>query len=173
MGYSYIGAPWVQEETACNGSTVKYIGVGNGGFSLRSIPGCINFLNDHYYVPYKGWSRAGGPIKRILRYLKHEIVFSYTIDPFSSTLSEDEFWGRVAPEVDQSFSVPAGELALKFSFERLPELLYIDNSRMLPFGCHAFERYNLAFWKEALGESFFHVDHADEDLRKLVGSRLR
>jgi len=38
-------------------------------------------------------------------------------------------------------------LALSFSFQVNPRLLYEVNSRRLPFGCHGGFKYDLAFWE--------------------------
>ena len=43
---------------------------------------------------------------------------------------------------------------MSFAFEARPRTLYEMNGRQLPFGCHAWFRYDLAFWKpfvESLG----------------------
>ena len=37
--------------------------------------------------------------------------------------------------------------AIKFSFEVMPSYLYKLNNNVLPFGCHAFEKYESDFWK--------------------------
>jgi hypothetical protein len=46
------------------------------------------------------------------------------------------------------FRVPTPEQALSFAFEVAPRRLYEMNGRQLPFGCHAWERCDRAFWVE-------------------------
>lgn len=46
-------------------------------------------------------------------------------------------------------NIPEFNDAIKFAFEKNPSKLYIRNSRQLPFGCHAFMKYEyIDFWKE-------------------------
>lgn len=54
----------------------------------------------------------------------------------------------------KDFKVAPLDIALKFAFEREVEKCFKLNNEELPFGCHAWERYNLEFWKpfiEAFG----------------------
>lgn len=54
----------------------------------------------------------------------------------------------------ENFKVAPLDVALKFAFEREVERCFELNNEKLPFGCHAWERYNLKFWKpfiEAFG----------------------
>lgn len=59
-------------------------------------------------------------------------------------LNEDIFY---AISDSRDFRVAPLEIALKFSFEQQVEKCYQQNHSKLPFGCHAWERYNLEFWK--------------------------
>jgi hypothetical protein len=43
--------------------------------------------------------------------------------------------------------------AIKFSFEANPEFLFEKNNYQLPFGCHAWQRYDPLFW-----EKYINVD---------------
>lgn len=67
-------------------------------------------------------------------------------DVFFSTMNYK--WFKVAPM----------DIALQFSFEREVENCYEKNGRNIPFGCHAWERYNFRFWKpfiEKYGYKFY------------------
>jgi len=46
--------------------------------------------------------------------------------------------------------VPEVEEALKFSFGIVPRYCYELNNNELPFGCHAWENYDKAFWEPFL-----------------------
>ena len=46
------------------------------------------------------------------------------------------------------FKVAKADVNYKFSFEVFPKRLYKMNGNKLPFGCHAFERYDYGFLKE-------------------------
>jgi hypothetical protein len=45
------------------------------------------------------------------------------------------------------FSVAPVEKAIGFSFEKLPQKLYNLNHNNLPFGCHAWFKYDFDFWE--------------------------
>ncbi len=44
--------------------------------------------------------------------------------------------------------LPDFKTALKFAFEKTPEKEFAENNKELPFGCHAFRRYEPAFWEK-------------------------
>lgn len=58
--------------------------------------------------------------------------------------NEDLFFSSI---VDENFKIAPKEIALQFSFERQVQKCYQQNHNRLPFGCHAWERYDLKFWK--------------------------
>lgn len=131
-GYDYIGAPWTRdviEEYQMVGLLPFWVRwkkrifpfqkcmVGNGGFSLRRV----------------------ATFRKVLRY------FGYFSDRWPS--QEDVFWSCVAPELYPWFRIPIADVALKFAFELEPAKRYEMNNRQLPFGCHAWERHDIAFWR--------------------------
>lgn len=59
-------------------------------------------------------------------------------------LNEDMFFSTINNEY---FSIAPKEIALQFSFERQVEKCFAQNSFNLPFGCHAWGKYNFKFWK--------------------------
>ena len=67
-------------------------------------------------------------------------------------LNEDGFWGLVAPKITRKFKTAPAEKAIKFSFDRYPDVLYQMNDYKLPFGCHAWDKRNPKFWKEHISE---------------------
>jgi len=92
--------------------------IGNGGLSLRNINKSIKTLNFLSFFA-KRW-----------------------------TINEDLFWGMVAPTLYPFFKVPNKKDAFNFSFEREPRKLFELNGNRLPFGCHAWEKYDPDFWNE-------------------------
>jgi hypothetical protein len=130
--YDYIGAPWMcfpwyenRDRMTHIQNAFKKIGisiksrsvVGNGGLSLRKI---------------KSFYRNSILFKPITRkWLENE----------------DMFWGLIVTLINPFFKVPDLHIAIKFSFEACPELAYKSNNFNLPFGCHAWERYDINFWK--------------------------
>lgn len=152
--YSYIGAPWIRNnDEIVSSEKPKFVGVGNGGFSLRKIKDCIRILefkkNRSFFFGY-----VFGLLK-ITNYLEFfklmiKLIFLRKIDreKLLSNINEDLFWGFGANYTDKLFKVPPIYQALKFSFESLPSYLYKLNNNNLPFGCHAFDKYESDFWKE-------------------------
>ena len=64
-------------------------------------------------------------------------------------LNEDLFFATAESEF---FRVAPIEAAINFAFERNVEQCFEMNNHRLPFGCHAWERYNLRFWKPYIGK---------------------
>jgi hypothetical protein len=136
-GYDYIGAPWPDNsnlDRVINNRRkpffqvciwlLRLLGrkkdwrVGNGGFALHHIKSSVN------------------AIKKYGRALK------------SFHANEDLFWGIFVPLSDFSFRVPDSLEAACFAIEQNPELLFELNNQRLPFGCHAWLKYNPEFWKQ-------------------------
>jgi hypothetical protein len=153
-GYDYIGAPWIDWNAY---PKVKLTGVGNGGYSLRSVPRAIQTLTEFRYAPFTEWQRSKSRFWNLFNKIEYEYVLARISGPFRTRINEDLFWGKVAPRINRDFTLASTEDAIRFSFEAAPETLYELNNRRLPFGCHAFESYNLPFWIEHLGERYFKV----------------
>ena len=121
QGYSYIGAPWIEKppiDTKPIFDLTRFMinRVGNGGFSLRHIDRHISIL-DRY--------------RSLTRFFKK---------------NEDLFWSLVAPKLDKNFLVPSIEEAIGFAFELNPAKAFVMNHHQLPFGCHAWQKYDRTFW---------------------------
>lgn len=122
-GYAYIGAPWVtvppsNKKTLFNLSKLLLGKVGNGGFCIRNI-------KIHYYSAL---------IFRPIAYLFPK--------------NEDFFWCYFVKKLNPFYTVPQAEEALHFAFEMLPSQCFEKINHQLPFGCHAWEKYEPEFWKE-------------------------
>jgi hypothetical protein len=86
----------------------------------------------------------------LLGFIKKTLTFSYSFPPIRLVINEDIFWGVVVPDRCGLFNVPRPEEAISFAFEAAPEYLFELNQSQLPFGCHAWERYNPQFWRNTL-----------------------
>lgn len=150
-GYSYVGAPWFVGGSEPR-QPLEFLGVGNGGFSLRKVSDFLRVLATPRRIPNFIKSRADGHagFVNLLRRFKHERWFAYNFEPLFPTSQEDLFWGMLVPAVCPFFCVPRPEEALAFSFEVAPRLLYKLNGCALPFGCHAWERCDREFWEDKL-----------------------
>jgi hypothetical protein len=131
--YDYIGAPWIDatwikklKEKISWIDTCIYP-VGNGGFSLRKV-------KTFYYG-----SVFLAPIVSFL---------------WKKRWNEDFFWSSLAHRLIPGFRIPQVIEARLFAIEEYPSLAYKNNGNTLPFGCHAWEKYEPEFWRahiEALG----------------------
>jgi len=149
--YSYIGAPWFRGLTNPSKS-LFFLGVGNGGFSLRKVPDFLMILSSFgYHPPINGKiSIRLLELPILLGFIRKSLKFSYSFPPVQLVLSEDIFWGRLAPARCDLFHVPRPLDAISFAFEAAPEYLFELNESRLPFGCHAWQRYNPQFWRDTL-----------------------
>ena len=150
--YSYIGAPWFDGFTVPT-FPLTLNSVGNGGFSLRRIPDFLRVLSRPRIfknVLMESW--PGNLRSTIYRYLKdyHSLVYQNT--RFNIDVNEDLFWSLFVPRECSFFRVPSPAEAVNFAFEAHPDYLYDLNNQILPFGCHAWQRYQPQFWQRVTAE---------------------
>jgi hypothetical protein len=151
--FAYIGAPWFAGGSQPR-RPLEFIGVGNGGFSLRRTADFLRVLQRPRHIPNFIKARKGGPAGRgsLVRRLKHAWLLAYNFEPLFPTSNEDFFWGILVPAACPFFKVPGLQAASHFAFEVEPQYLYAMNGGRLPFGCHAWQRYDRRFWLEVLPE---------------------
>ena len=151
--YAYIGAPWFMGGSQPR-QPLEFMGVGNGGFSLRRIADFLRVLGPPRRIPnfIKSRQGAAGGERKFVRWLKHEWLLAYNFEPLFPTSNEDFFWGILVPAACPFFRVPGLAAASRFAFEVEPRHLYALNGGQLPFGCHAWERYDRDFWLQVLPE---------------------
>jgi hypothetical protein len=150
--FDYIGAPWFK---GYSNPTIPYefLGVGNSGFSLRKISTMKKLLRKNYFPkPFRGSSlllKVKSGCFYFVGFLRNLGSENYTIQQYNS-LAEDVFIYKLSKFY--KIAVPSPEIALKFSFEVSPTFLYKENGGELPFGCHAWNRYDPEFWRPFLQE---------------------
>jgi len=152
QGYDYIGAPWFEgmDNAGTNASLLPEIG--NGGFSLRKIKPLLNILHKNQkFEKLTHMLSVDSSIRRVIKnYFDYKNSIEFYLENFKEY--EDIFWAKHARYFDEKFKTPAPSEALKFSFECNPHILYKMNNEQLPFGCHAWDRYNYEFWKQFIRE---------------------
>lgn len=121
--YDYVGSPWLIPPPLSKKPLVNiqhwFVNkVGNGGLSLRKV-------KTHY------WS---------LIFFKPLLFFF--------PKNEDMFFGLLMDYINPFFKKPKALEALKFAFELQPRESYQLNNQQLPFGVHAWEKYDPEFWRE-------------------------
>ena len=152
-GWDYVGAPWLRTP----GQAFEYAGperCGNGGFSLRNVARSIHAIRSARPVHRRvrrtiaSWLPQDGPAPEIAPLHDPAEASRYLVDEFP--WNEDLFWSFGAQAWDPAFRVAPPEVALRFAFECDPRACFERNAGKLPFGCHAWARYDRAFWEDYL-----------------------
>ncbi len=153
MDYDYIGAPWFEGYHKAN-STGKFIGVGNGGLSLRKVKSHLKALHSFAYIsPPKTrihtFFLSGLSFHNFIKLIKDLTIQNNVFYAFNNyERNEDKFWGNVVSKRFSWYKVPVMDIAYRFSIEKNGPLLYERNNCQLPFGCHAWEKYDPEFWEQ-------------------------
>lgn len=142
-GFDYVGAPWLKKpiydfpiirefmslslkrdlKKGKPNKQLLYNKIGNGGFSLRKVESFLAVLNDPNY---------------------REVVERFSSSEQYHLSNEDVFWGTIP----LTFKYPTVEEALAFAFDKYPTLSWRLNNKMLPFGCHGWNKRKMrGFWK--------------------------
>jgi Protein of unknown function (DUF5672) len=157
----YIGAPFLK----CPDSPwVEVPRVGNGGFSLRKIESFLRVINSPRYSvdPAKYWEDFCASKAKYIQYLNLPKKYLKRLHMFNSArwvmskwhleeqCHDDLFWSNQAVKYYPEFKVASVELGLRFAFEVAPRVCFEHNNYTLPFGCHAWPRYDRDFWEPYL-----------------------
>ena len=154
--YDYVGAPWFTRH-GCHEFGDTLWRVGNGGFSLRRIQFFIDLLNRKRpvygrkaIVGKHRLTTTGFSIKRLMLSVLYTLGYKNNIKYFieQNNKPEDIFYVDLLSNSLIKFNCPSPMEGIKFAFERSPQFLYKLNNRQLPFGCHAWDRYDFKFWKK-------------------------
>jgi hypothetical protein len=158
--YDYIGAPWFEGYENAK-PDAPLLGVGNFGFSLHRPAVMLKILRERQR--WYGRAELRRDLSRILRAGEADRLIRVlrglgkggTLRGASKIYEEncDIFWGRLAPRLVRNFRVAPPEVALKFSWEVVPSRCYTLCNGNLPFGLHAWARYDFGFLKPLLERS--------------------
>lgn len=148
-GYSYVGAPWFEGNS--NDSKIDgFMGVGNGGFSLRNVKDCMTILKSNKKIyslkEYIAKNKASKNSLYILRGIKHYLMSSTFESIRNDELVNEDKIFSLAGKRFKNFIIPTPQEASKFAFEKQPKKLFLNNNNQLPFGCHAWWTYDLDFY---------------------------
>ena len=158
-----IGPPWLPSDDS---PWVTHPQVGNGGFALFKVQSFLNVIQskrrgvdpDEFWrefcavnPPYRQW------LHRPRKYLKRLRVFNdvrWEMRWWSSrkdgTGNVDFFWANQAIKYWPPFKIASVAQGLEFAFEVAPRMCFEMNNRRLPFGSHAWARYDRSFWEPYL-----------------------
>ena len=165
MDLDYIGAPWIRcSDTPWVREDEER--VGNGGFALIKVESVLRVLRNRYLdEPGRYWKdRLGHPLdslRPILEFLgqhaptwlsermRHVVrtqlnkVEKMEVD----VCKNDIFLSFHAKKYYPGFKVADFKTGLSFAFEAAPRKCFELNGGNLPFGCHAWTRYDRGFWE--------------------------
>ncbi len=166
-GYDYIGAPIYYGKNRKT-FTTKFFGVGNGGLCLRKISHCLSILEGNssavflkpislikLYWNYFLYSDNFKNIENRIKILP--IILAKFFGKYNSLnyyiknhVNEDLIFGTWSTKSwGHKGNIPTEDEAMHFSFEVNPSFLYNKIGEKLPFGCHAFEKWEYeTFWKQ-------------------------
>lgn len=161
QGYDYIGAPLFHdfEPPQPEGKLWR---VGNGGFSLRNVQAALDVLASRrrYQTPRQHWSqsRPGPGIGQKTKWLVDGALKTTRFHndvrwAVLCNFHEDVFWSVDAPHFLPGFKLPDLATGLRFAFDYAPAYCYEQAGKRLPFACHAWQRYDLPFWKHFIPEA--------------------
>lgn len=130
MGYDYFGVD------ACDGRDWNIINeaIGCGGLSLRKVSSFIRILTENYDLLKK--------------------------HPLRGTFyeKEDVFWGYCGHNPQMCFKIPSINIANQFAITFGTDTLIKENDCLhLPFGTHAWHRYDYDVWKPIIEEYGFRL----------------
>jgi hypothetical protein len=162
-GLDFIGAPWLP---CADSPWVTQPRVGNSGFALMRVERFLAVLRSTRPVvdPDADWAEFSAGRPRYQQWLHAPRKYLKRLPYFNSGAAEarrwaraggdvpncDYFWSDVAPRVLPDFRIATVEQGLAFAFEVAPTQCFELNHRRLPFGCHAWNRYDRAFWEPYL-----------------------
>ena len=123
-GYDYIGAPWV--------------------VSPPKNPEAKKPRFDMAKMMLGKVGNGGFSLRKVKTHLRASKKLGFLIRFFPK--NEDFFWCCIAPRFIK-YKRPTLTEALGFSFELAPSMAFEQNKNKIPFGCHAWEKYEPEFWE--------------------------
>jgi len=153
----YIGAPFIK----CGDSPwVKVPRVGNSGLSLRKVESFLKIFNSRDYSndPDDYWREFCQSRTLYSRYLNLPRKYLKRLRMFNGVRwhlsrwegNDDKFFADQAKHYYPEFMIAPFDVGLRFAFEVAPSLSFEMNGRKLPFGCHAWPKYDRGFWEPYL-----------------------
>ncbi|MBH78966.1 MAG: hypothetical protein CMQ49_00465 [Gammaproteobacteria bacterium] len=168
--WDYIGPPWVISQDT---PWVKRQRVGNCGFSLLRVEAITKALLNRYRAePSYYWSdkliRSGARMPRVFRLLRKlgdslpsAKFFRKTVKRWKKSESQDHnmdlFFSDKASIYNPEFRVAPFEEGLKFGFEADPRKCFELNGHRMPFGAHAWYKFDRQFWEAHLLSTSTHA----------------
>jgi hypothetical protein len=155
--FDYIGAPWIKGPDT---PWVTEPAVGNSGFALHKVESFLKVFDsnelvvepDRYWADFRGsHSRPAQVLNLPRKHLKKLKAFN-GVECYMRRYrkNSDRFWSLEAKRFYPDFNIAPVDIALRFSFEVEPRRCFEMNNHSLPFGCHAWPKYDRQFWEPYL-----------------------
>lgn len=148
-GFDFVGAPHFKGYSTPE-MPPRLIPGANGGLSLRSVDAS---------------KRALDIVRTVKKTLRSKLVAWSGLPKLSNLLlrtkpwlltkpniNEGISWSILIPSIISDYRVATPQIAAEFAFEVLPRYLFGMNSKALPFGCHAWQRYDQEYWFDMFPE---------------------
>lgn len=104
------------------------------------LHGMIHYISDKKCIWYVG--NGGFSLRNVCSFLK--VINKRQSEIIACRINEDIFFSSLD---DKNFNIAPIEVALQFAFEREVRKCFEENNGNLPFGCHAWTRYDFQFWR--------------------------
>jgi hypothetical protein len=91
---------------------------------------------------------GGLSLRRIAAFTRYLKIYNFFFSPWKG--NEDMLFSQEATRLFPMrlfMKTPSWRRALGFAFEKSPAAAFALTGQKLPFGCHAWERYDPAFWR--------------------------
>lgn len=126
----------------------------NTGYDYIGAPwlyGVFNYTNGNPRIMHVG--NGGLSLRRVSSFIQ----ILDELQPLRSEQikNEDLFFSAITCP---KFKIAPLKVALQFAFERQVRKCYELNGNSLPFGCHAWQRYDLDFWKKYFERDGYSLD---------------
>lgn len=148
QGYDYIGAPWFLNEDV---SDFRLKATGNFGLSLMNVNAANTIFqrNARWYTPSMilrdllRCIRGRADLTRVFKAMGAEGKLTAASRLYTEHC--DIFWSYMVPKINPKFKKAPPESAINFAWEKNPEKSFKKCNGEMPFGIHAWSKYNYEF----------------------------
>lgn len=161
--FDYIGAPWFASDEVGN---LQLKATGNFGLSLINLKAANSLFahNSRWFSPsmivrdlLRGLRGQRGMFKRAIKAIGSSGKLSSAHHLYHDHC--DIFWSYLVPKVAPQFRIAPPERAIHFSWEKNPGKCFEICQGKLPFGIHAWPKYDQTFIKPLLIQSGVLIDN--------------
>lgn len=136
MNFDYIGPVWLNTEYP----SIKML--------YRVVPlfDLITIIIKKIFVVRKNITGNGGlSLRKVSTFIR--VLEKYRKKAERWQYNEDLFFSFIMPMLDNNFIIAPPKIAINFGFELDPRKMFEMNGKKLPFGCHAWSKYDVDFWR--------------------------